>query len=290
MSAKTTLSSIPLQGWTFKQGDRSSTSSEWLEAGDPPTEVHRDLVRNGKAPDYREDLNELAVRWIGDETWTYRTTFNRPKEQDEGQDQEQQGQGQGIKTVLNFQGLDTFASVYLNDELILASDNMFIQHRVHVALQAENTLEIVFESARLKGLELIEQHPEHRFIVHQTEVSRGPVRKAQYHWGWDWGPIILSCGPTKPITLETYVCRLEELRVMYELSADLTSAHGTIQVEREFAGDCELCVEIINNQTGIVEWATTSLGKAGDQGQLETTSRYETPFELPSVKLWWPRR
>ncbi|KAK7931011.1 carbohydrate-binding module family 35 protein [Apiospora marii] len=258
MSAKATseLSSIPLRGWTFKQGHRLSNEG-WLEAGDPPTEIHRDLVRSGKAPEYRQDFNELAVRWIGDETWTYRTTFNRPElGQDEGQEQ-----GQGIKTVLNFQGLDTFASVYLNDELILASDNMFIQHRVHVTLRPENTLEIVFESARLKGLELVKQHPEHRFIVHQTEISRGPVRKAQYHWGWDWGPIIMSCGPTKPITLETYVCRLEGLRVMYELSADLKRVHGTVQVQAEGVGDCELYVEIVNNQTGEVELSTTSISQ-----------------------------
>lgn len=281
MSAKeaTAFNSVPLRGgWTFQQGDHRSSSEEWLEAGDPPTEVHRDLARHGKAPDYREDLNELAVRWIGDKTWTYRTTFNRPKEQ-----------GQGINTVLNFGGLDTFATVYLNDELILASDNMFIQHRVHVALQAENRLEIVFESARLKGLELIKQHPEHRFIVHQTEISRGPVRKAQYHWGWDWGPIIMSCGPTKPVTLETYSCRLEELLVKYELSADLKSVHGTVQVKRDGMVDgVELYVEVINNQTGKVEWSTTELRKIYDEGE-SAASLYDAPFELPDVQLWWPR-
>ncbi|KAK7991290.1 glycoside hydrolase [Apiospora saccharicola] len=253
----------------------------------PPTEVHRDLARNGMAPaDFRQDLNELAVRWIGDETWTYRTTFSRPEEQDEGQD---------VKTVLNFEGLDTFASVYLNDELILASDNMFIQHRVNVTLQTKNKLEIVFESARLKGLELIKQHPEHRFIVHQTEISRGPVRKAQYHWGWDWGPILMSCGPTKPIKLETYFCRLEELRVRYELSPDLKRVHGTIQVKYELlAGDCELCLGVLNQQTDKMEWAKSisisSLGQAGDQDPSETgTSLCDVPFELRDVQLWWPR-
>ncbi|KAK8085836.1 glycoside hydrolase [Apiospora hydei] len=272
------FNSTPLRGWSFKQGARSS-DAEWLEAGDPPTEIHRDLERHGKAPDYRQDLNELAVRWIGDETWTYRTAFRRPEESQEGL---------GVKAVLNFEGLDTFASVYLNDELVLASDNMFIQHRVEVALKEENELEIVFESARLKGLELVKQHPEHRFIVHQTEISRGPVRKAQYHWGWDWGPIIMTCGPTKPVALETYTCRLEGLRVVYELLDDLNEVKGKVQVECEGV-EGELYVELVNNQTGKVEWSTTELQQIRSQTG-RATSLYRAPFKLEdAVQLWWPR-
>ncbi|KAK6855014.1 hypothetical protein PG995_008546 [Apiospora arundinis] len=244
----------------------------------PPTEVHRDLARHGKAPDYRQDLNELAVRWIGDETWTYRTTFGRPAEE--------HGQDGGIKAVLNFEGLDTFAKVYLNDSLILSSDNMFLQHRVEVTskLTDENTLEIEFESARLKGLELVKQHPEHRFIVHQTEISRGPVRKAQYHWGWDWGPILMTCGPTKPITLETYTCRLDNLHVRYELSTDLKAVKGSVQLRH--AGEGELSVELVNNRTGTIEWSANKLQqvRSGTEPNL-----YEAPFELHEVQLWWPR-
>ncbi|KAK7976849.1 enoyl hydratase [Apiospora arundinis] len=273
----TPFNSIPLHGWTFKQGDRSS-DKEWLGAGDPPTEVHRDLARHGKAPDYRQDLNELAVRWIGDETWTYRTTFGRPAEE--------HGQDGGIKAVLNFEGLDTFAKVYLNDSLILSSDNMFLQHRVEVTskLTDENTLEIEFESARLKGLELVKQHPEHRFIVHQTEISRGPVRKAQYHWGWDWGPILMTCGPTKPITLETYTCRLDNLHVRYELSTDLKAVKGSVQLRH--AGEGELSVELVNNRTGTIEWSANKLQQVGSGTE---PNLYEAPFELHEVQLWWPR-
>ncbi|KAK8124181.1 hypothetical protein PG999_004099 [Apiospora kogelbergensis] len=268
-----------IPGWTFKQGGRSS-DGEWLGAGDPPTEVHRDLFANGRAPDYRKDLNELAVRWIADETWTYRTTFARPEAHGKGQDE-------GVKTVLNFEGLDTFATVYLNDEPILSSDNMFLQHRVDVTskLADANTLEIEFESARLKGLELVKQHPEHRFIVHQTEISRGPVRKAQYHWGWDWGPILMACGPTKPVALETYACRLADLWVRYELSADLKTARGVVQVTHEGAGEPR--VELVNNQTGAVAWSSAAALQAA-RSQTEP-GLYEAAFELHDVQLWWPR-
>ncbi len=133
-----------------------------------------------------------------------------------------------------------------NGTQIVQSDNMFIEHRVPVASllsrpelgprspasTAENTLEITFESARRRGLELVDEHREHRFIVHQTEVSRGPVRKAQYHWGWDWGPILMTCGPWKPVLLEVWKTRIEDLRVDYSLAEDFSSAVVDIEASR----------------------------------------------------------
>ena len=49
---------------------------------------------------------------------------------------------------LNFEGLDTYASVYLNDSLILKSNNAFRTFEVDVKsmLKASNELKILFES------------------------------------------------------------------------------------------------------------------------------------------------
>lgn len=58
---------------------------------------------------------------------------------------------------------------------------MFIEYQVPVhyllekgtpAQDGVNTLDIIFEPARKRGLEIVKDHPEHDFIVHQTEVSR----------------------------------------------------------------------------------------------------------------------
>ncbi|KAI4620410.1 hypothetical protein J4E80_004937 [Alternaria sp. BMP 0032] len=258
-------------GWTFKQGDRSSTN-EYLPACDAPTEVYRDLLKHDKIPDPFHDLNELAVRWVGDETWTYRTNFAAPSHYGKA----------NAATTLRFEGLDTFASVFLNGEMILESDNMFIEHQIDVSgkLQAEdNVLEIVFESARKKGLELVEQHPEHRFIVHQTEISRGPVRKAQYHWGWDWGPILMTCGLWKPVSIETWACRLSNLNVQYELSQDLKSARLNMSVEWE------------GTTTGIL----LMVSKDGEDidGIRTTINNRKSPLEstitMDNIELWWPQ-
>jgi beta-mannosidase len=90
--------------------------------------------------------------------------------------------------VLAFDGLDTFATVRLNEEVILESDNMFVPHRVVVGGRlkkndgGENVLEIEFKSARLEAIKIKEAHPEHTWVGFNGDMARLAVRKAQYHW------------------------------------------------------------------------------------------------------------
>lgn len=132
------------------------------------------LARIGSIPDPFLDMNELDVEWVGETSWTYRTTFDCPKLSD------------GKKAYLLFDGLDTFAKARLNDVLILESENMFLSHRVNITdvmKQSEsNTLVIDFDSALLRARELQKENSEHRFVAFNGEPARLTVRKAQYHW------------------------------------------------------------------------------------------------------------
>ena len=261
--------------WTFKQGARDSPHP-YLPANDLPSEVHLDLLKNKKIADPFLDLNELSVRWVADETWTYRGSFPTPSDYANA----------GATTVLRFEGLDTFASVYLNDGNVLEAENMFVEHVVDVTgklkekVGDENTLEIVFASARQKGLELVKEHKEHRFIVHQTEISRGPVRKAQYHWGWDWGPVLITAGPWKPIVLETFTSKIVDVWVEYDLDEALKQVDGTVFVELEGEGSLygTICKDGVE-----IETLSTWQKQNGERNILTA------PFSLPSASLWWPR-
>lgn len=261
--------------WTFKQGDRSS-SQDFLPANSPPTEVHRDLQNAGKIANPFEDLSELSVHWVGDETWTYRNKFSAPEDY----------WRPNISAYLKFEGLDTFATVYLNGEKVLESNNMFLEHHVNVTgklVAVDNILEIVFESARKKGLDLVEKDNEHRFIVHQTEISRGSVRKAQYHWGWDWGPILMACGPWKPVSLEVFECRISDLMVTYNLSDDLEFAEITASVE--YAGPIEDVVfTMLDKKTG--EELISQTIRTDSQ---EKSGILKHTFQVDNIDLWWPR-
>lgn len=63
---------------------------------------------------------------------------------------------------------------------------MFIPHRIDITKKlqptSDNYLEIDFASARLRAIEIREEHPEHTWVGFNGDMSRLAVRKAQYHW------------------------------------------------------------------------------------------------------------
>jgi beta-mannosidase len=160
--------------------------------------------------------NELKAGWVGTRSWTYRTQFQTPPISHQS------------KAELVFDGLDTFAEVRLDGKLILTSSNMFISHRVNIkeALKCpgQHDLEISFDSALLRAREIQKKHLRHKWACFNGEGARLAVRKAQYHWGWDWGPLLSCAGIWKPIRLEIYSARIDDLRASVSLASDLKSA------------------------------------------------------------------
>ncbi|GKT61540.1 glycoside hydrolase family 2 protein [Colletotrichum tofieldiae] len=263
------------RGWSFKQQDDDALDNPWLPVPKIPSQVHVDLLANNKIPDPFLDMNELAVQWVAEKTWVYRTSFVTPADFSHAPDK---------VTDLVFEGLDTFATVTLNGAEILRSDNMFLSHRVQVSRLlkrdgAENVLEIVFDSALLRGRELVKEHAhEHRFIARQTEQGRIPVRKAQYHWGWDWGPILVTAGVWKPVFLEQYVARLDNVWVKGEVSPDLKSVSGQVIVKTEGSGAGEVSVKFTLEEKIVLE---RRLAVAED-------GTAQTDFHLEDPHLWYP--
>jgi beta-mannosidase len=104
---------------------------------------------------------------------------------------------------LIFDGLDTYAHVYLNGKLILQANNMFRQWKIDVKKvlkQKDNKLIIRFRSAQntVDALAKVDVP----FII--PDNPRAYVRKAQFHFGWDWGPKLTGCGIWKEVRLEGY--------------------------------------------------------------------------------------
>ncbi|KAI0422464.1 family 2 glycosyl hydrolase [Xylaria grammica] len=260
-------------GWKFREDSGGSLiETPWLPVQNVPTQVHMDLLANNEIPDPFLDLNELAVRSLADKKWTYKTQFSRPTELPSERP---------ASTDLVFEGLDTFATVLLNGSQILKSDNMFVSHRVNVTtlLKDTNELEIHFDSAMLRGRELVKEHShEHTFYVRQTEVSRVPVRKAQYNWGWDWGPILMTAGPWKPVYLEQYVARVDDVWAQCEVSEDLQTCSGKLLAK----------VSEANGQL-----VKLSLSLAGSivfekECTVDSSGIAETSIEITRPELWYP--
>jgi beta-mannosidase len=173
--------------WQF----RKTGDANWYHAEVPGT-VHTDLLANKLIPDpfYRD--HEKKVQWVEQENWEYRTKFSADPEIFSRKNIE-----------LVFDGLDTYANVYLNDKLILSADNMFRQWRVDVKpflKKQQNELRIIFLSAVKHDDSLAKLNP----LVLAGENNRMYSRKAQYQYGWDWGPRLITCGIWKKIHWEAW--------------------------------------------------------------------------------------
>lgn len=181
--SQTQIRSLSDEKWQFSQSDKN----QWYSA-EIPSVVHLDLFKNGLIEDPFYSDNEKKLQWIEEKDWTYKTEFYLTKEELKNQNID-----------LIFEGLDTYATVFLNGKPILKSENMFVSHNLEVKKflkQGKNTLKIRFESAVRKGQE---KAKELHYIL--PEKERVFVRKAQYHFGWDWGPRFVTCGIYKDVKL-----------------------------------------------------------------------------------------
>ena len=117
------------------EGMQSSNGNTFLAA--VPGCVHTDLMKNGQLPEnlYWRDTAE-QVQWIEKEDWVDTRQFTV--------DALEEG------AVLVFECLDTYAGIYLNEQLVGSAENMFITHRFPVdgiLRQGENTLRVEFPGA-----------------------------------------------------------------------------------------------------------------------------------------------
>ncbi|MCW3086135.1 MAG: hypothetical protein JWP12_3501 [Bacteroidetes bacterium] len=169
--------------WKFKQ----KTEHKWRSAAVPGT-VHTDLLKHKLIPDPYIADNEKLVQWVENEDWEYKTTFTLSETE-----------MQQSHIELQFDGLDTYASVYVNDSLVITADNMFrtwntdVRKYVH---KGKNEVYILFESAVKKGK--AEAAKLNYTLPGDEKVF---TRKAQYQYGWDWGPRLVTCGIWKDVKL-----------------------------------------------------------------------------------------
>lgn len=253
--SQTQFRNLAEEKWEFSQ----SGQNQWYSAKIPSV-IHLDLYQNGLIPDPFYSDNEKKLQWIEEKDWIYSTTFAVSKEELEHQNIE-----------LIFDGLDTFAEVYLNGKPILKSDNMFVGHQVDVKKilnQGDNTLVVRFESAVRKGKERAEKLP-----YKLPEGERVFARKAQYQFGWDWGPRFVTCGIWKDVKLRFWNdARIENVKhEQISLNNTLAKLEFTVDVRVEKEHQY---IVVVNEKAHSVKL------KKGFHS-------LKIPYEIQNPKLWW---
>ncbi|TVR40397.1 MAG: glycoside hydrolase family 2 protein, partial [Bacteroidia bacterium] len=251
-------------GWMFLfNGDNGDT---WYPARVPGT-IHTDLQHNGLIPDPFYGCNELDLQWVGQRDWSYRNTFRLD---------EQLLSNENISLV--FEGLDTYATVYLNGVKLLEANNMFRSWEVscrELLRKGENLLEITFASAENRFLEdsvaLGYPLPGGRWVF---------ARKAAYHFGWDWGPAFITAGIYKPVYLRMWNHHKPEDIQLYTL--EISDEEAVIRAELEITSlvPDHAFVKVRDLQTGRL-YAYEEIELITGRGL------YDFIFTISEPVLWW---
>lgn len=279
---------ISLDGiWKLKQekGDIS------LSAEVPGT-IFESLIKQGAIEDPFYGLNEHEVSWIYESNWTYTRKFEVSKEFVEHKN---------IK--IRFNGLDTISKISLNGILLDSTENMFRRYEFDIKPYLNmhlNELKVIFYSPTNTARELMEKHGS-KLVSDQTALPGvAYLRKAQYSFGWDWGPKLPDIGIWKSIELIGYDdIILDSYYITQEFDYDMPN-----EIQNNSSKNSDIKINSV--KLGVfIEMQTTLDDISSDKYQIRVkiidpdgniillkkkplvSPKVYFEFEIENPKLWW---
>ena len=221
-----------------------------------PGSIHTDLIAAGFIGDIRTTGSEVEQEWIRNAESTYKASFSITNSTQHHE--------------LNFLGLDTLATISINGQIRLTTENMHRSYSVDIgAVPSENVdLQIDFKAPLPEALK------------REIELGKYPnpygmpynlMRKMACSFGWDWGPITLTSGIWRPIVLTSWdVGILDSVSLVSDVIDSIPRLKVTT-VGRGAATSISITIE-------------------GNKSQEFSTSLNSTEsFDLPDFDLWQPR-
>lgn len=252
--------------WKMKKVDEL----QWQPA-EIPGSVMSTLLANGLTSDPYWRNNEYEARELFRKDYEFQREFYV---EDELYSKER------IELVCH--GLDTIAEVYINNKLLVCTNNM---HRIwrleckSLLNHGSNIIRIVFRSP----LEYIENYvaEEGKEI---TNVATGAIkgnqyiRKAHSMFGWDWGAQIPDAGIWRDIELVGFSdARISDVKIIQHHNEGKVKLEIITKLEIVHDDDYELEYEIVSP----------------DGNELSSNTRVNSSvinytIDVPYPKLWWP--
>ncbi|WEG13376.1 beta galactosidase jelly roll domain-containing protein [Pullulanibacillus sp. KACC 23026] len=235
----------------------------WMRA-QVPGEVHSTLLKHRLIEDPFYGHNDLKCRWVEEKVWWYRTTF-------EWKDKFEKSE----RLELIFEGLDTYATVYLNGVELGSTENMFISHTFDVTRElrkGKNVLAVKFDPIDFKVKDKTQ------YYWSGFSKQRIWTRKAQSHFGWDWGPRLVSAGIWKNVLLQKRKCG--KIDSVFAHTLEVSEDQAIVKVEIDTCLwnkniSYYVDVKLVNGEDVI----TTTTGIINGKAQVNLT--------IQNPKLWW---
>jgi beta-mannosidase len=265
------LKTVSLNGaWEFRE--LGAQQSPWKK-GTVPGCVQLDLLNLGEVPDPFYRLNEIEMHRLEEKEWVYHKDFQMTEEDVESDEID-----------LVFEGIDTIADLYLNGTYLGRAEDMFMPYRYDVSDIVDigdNNIEVRFHSPLTTIKEMERTSPV--TLISNCETARPYIRKAQYSYGWDWGPRIAQVGLWRPVHLEVS----NQARVVepyfYTEALDGATARVRVRAAVEQYDPEELQAEISVYWNDHLQARTTT-------PVVETRGEpaIDVSMVIPDARLWWP--
>ncbi|GIG65880.1 glycoside hydrolase family 2 protein [Phytomonospora endophytica] len=222
--------------------------------------VHTDLLAAGLIDDPYLDDNETHLAWIGRAGWVYETAFDWSPGTDTGTD-------------LVCEGLDTVATITVNDVEAGRTSNMHVAHRFpvrHLLREGENRLAVRFDSAygyAERTRDFLGDRP------NAYPEPFGFIRKNACNFGWDWGPTLVTAGIWRPIGLHEWTARLARVRPLVTVEDGVGKVRVHVIADGGTAGPLTVAARI-----------------AGQRVEVPVADgEFTVELGVPEPELWWPR-
>ena len=248
--------------WEFK----AEEEKEWNPAKIPGN-IHLDLFNNHLIPDPFYGKNEKELSWIETKNWEYKTTFLC-----------NESQFNTNNITLEFEGLDTYSEVWINDQKVAQTDNMFLNYKLNIKpfiKKGKNKLYVKFYAAKNQA-QLKSKNSQYPL----PGEERVFVRKAQYQFGWDWAPKLTSCGIWKPA------------RIHFENETKISELQSIQKELKKEKAEIGLRIKL-NNYSPSATYEV-ELNLTGLEFQYELKKRiqlsdsiFSIPIKIENPKIWW---
>lgn len=260
-------STWPLTNWTLSALSPVPIELPSSIPATVPGSVHTDLLAAGLIPDPYLNENEKLLSWIGRKAWRYAAPLPGVE-------------GNFDRVDLVCDGLDTVATVRVNDVVLGETANMHRRHRFPIT-----------ECAAQGGVVIVDFAPPIA-EADRRSLELGPrpyvgnnhpynaLRKMACSYGWDWGIDTASAGIWRGLQVEAWnVARIDRVLsdatvVRSESGTDEGAVSVRVRIERAREDEVRLVARCGSAEHTVVLGA----------GQTEAT----LALAVGQVERWWP--
>jgi beta-mannosidase len=258
----------------------------WLQTH-LPCDVHMPLIEQGIIAEPLLADHCFDSEWIEQRSWWFKKEFQLTESQLSYE-----------RIVITFESLDVEADIWLNDIHLGHHRSAFYPFSFDLKGRVQPGMNQIFVRITT-GLERYSGHElaqisetkvmyENEQIGQRGDNRRGMLRKAQYVFGWDWGPRVATCGIMGGVTIDFssgfQICDVHVTTVEIDAARALAQLSFQLELEnlhpfRTLETDLELELLFDSQRVALIQ--TERCLRSG-------LNYVALSLEVQNAKLWWP--